>query len=108
MPVIAMFCEKCGKQLPDGSAFCDGCGAKVTQEAAPEAAPAAAPAKPSFFATLLAKAKAIHQKNKLIFPIAGGVVVVAIALLIVFGILGKQVSVKDYMNLLLCIIILLC
>ncbi|MBE6941102.1 MAG: zinc-ribbon domain-containing protein [Ruminococcaceae bacterium] len=88
-----MFCEKCGKQLPDGSAFCDGCGAKVTQEAAP-----AAPAKPSFFATLLAKAKAIHQKNKLIFPIAGGVVVVAIALLIVFGILGKQVSVKDYMN----------
>jgi hypothetical protein len=24
-----MFCEKCGKQLPEGSAFCDGCGAPV-------------------------------------------------------------------------------
>ena len=98
-----MFCEKCGKQIPDGSAFCDGCGAKLTQEAAPvqtpapEAAPAA-PAKAPFLATLLAKAKAIHQKNKLIFPIAGAVVVVAIALLIVFSILGKQVSMKDYMN----------
>ena len=98
-----MFCENCGKQIPDGSAFCDGCGAKLTQEAAPvqatapEAAPAA-PAKAPFLATLLAKAKAIHQKNKLIFPIAGAVVVVAIALLIVFSILGKQVSMKDYMN----------
>ena len=93
-----MFCEKCGKQIPDGSAFCDGCGTKLIQEAAPAAAPVAAPAKAPFFATLVAKAKAVHQKNKLIFPIAGAVVVVAIALLIVFGILGKQVSVKDYMN----------
>ena len=24
-----MFCENCGKQLPQGSLFCDGCGAKV-------------------------------------------------------------------------------
>lgn len=102
-----MFCEKCGKQIPDGSAFCDGCGAKLIQEAtpvaapAPEAAPAAAPAAPakaSFLATLLEKVKAIHQKNKLIFPIAGAVVVVAIALVILFSVLGRQVSVKDYMN----------
>ena len=107
-----MFCENCGKQIPDGSAFCDGCGAKLTQEAAPVAsaqatAPAAAPvaapaaqAKAPFFATLLAKAKAIHQKNKLIFPIAGAVAVVAIALVIVFSILGRQVSMKDYMDVL--------
>ena len=46
-----MFCEKCGKQLPDNSAFCDGCGSPV---AAPAAAPAAAdaavaaPEKPKF------------------------------------------------------------
>lgn len=34
-----MNCEKCGKQLIDGSKFCDGCGAKVTgQDAAPVAA----------------------------------------------------------------------
>lgn len=24
-----MFCEKCGKNLPDGIQFCDGCGAKI-------------------------------------------------------------------------------
>ncbi len=100
-----MFCENCGKQIPDGSAFCDGCGAKLNQAAEPAqaAAPVAAPAAPAkapFFATLLAKAKAIHQKNKLIFPIAGAVVVVAIALVIVFSILGRQVSMKDYMDIL--------
>ncbi|MDR3344112.1 MAG: zinc ribbon domain-containing protein [Oscillospiraceae bacterium] len=26
-----MFCEKCGNQLPDNSAFCDSCGAKQLQ-----------------------------------------------------------------------------
>jgi hypothetical protein len=26
-----MFCEKCGKQLLDGSTFCDGCGAPVSK-----------------------------------------------------------------------------
>lgn len=44
-----MFCEKCGKQLPDNSAFCDGCGSPVAAPAAapaPEAAPDAAPEKP--------------------------------------------------------------
>ena len=24
-----MFCEKCGKELPDGAKFCEGCGAPV-------------------------------------------------------------------------------
>ena len=24
-----MFCEKCGKELLDGSKFCDGCGAEI-------------------------------------------------------------------------------
>ncbi|MDD4188830.1 MAG: zinc ribbon domain-containing protein [Eubacteriales bacterium] len=24
-----MFCENCGKQVPQGSLFCDGCGAKM-------------------------------------------------------------------------------
>lgn len=30
-----MFCNKCGKQLPDGSAFCDGCGTRIASAAAP-------------------------------------------------------------------------
>ena len=38
-----MFCPKCGKELPDSSAFCSGCGAKLDAKAAsakPEAKPA--------------------------------------------------------------------
>ena len=34
-----MFCNNCGKQLPDGSAFCDGCGAPLNAPA-PQVAPA--------------------------------------------------------------------
>ena len=95
-----MFCENCGTQIPDGSVFCENCGAKMEVAEAPVAPVAtAAPAKKSFsFASLMEKAKAIHQKNKLIFPIAGAVVVLAIALIIVFSILGKQVSMKDYLD----------
>ncbi len=38
-----MFCNKCGKELPDGAAFCTGCGNQIG--AAPQnAAPASAPA----------------------------------------------------------------
>ena len=101
-----MFCENCGKQTTDGAAFCEHCGAKIETAPVAPAAPAAtaapveaaAPAKKFTFAGLIEKAKAIHQKNKLIFPIIGAVLVVAIALAIVFGILGKQVSMKDYMD----------
>lgn len=34
-----MFCGKCGKQIPEGAAFCGGCGARVAPAAQP--APAA-------------------------------------------------------------------
>ena len=37
-----MFCNRCGKENPDGSAFCSGCGAKIG-----EAGGAAAPAMPT-------------------------------------------------------------
>lgn len=94
-----MFCENCGKQIPDGSAFCENCGAKMEHVAAP-AAPVATtvPAKKPVFASFVEKVKTIHQKNKLIFHIAGAVLVIAVALIIVFSILGKQVSMKDYMS----------
>lgn len=95
-----MFCENCGSQIPDGSVFCENCGAKMEPAAAPVVPVATdAPAKkPVTFASLVEKVKAIHQKNKLIFPIAGAVLVIAIALIIVFSILGKQVSMKDYLD----------
>lgn len=37
-----MFCKKCGKQLIDGTKFCDGCGAQL-EEAAPQTAPSQKP-----------------------------------------------------------------
>ncbi|MGE4283607.1 MAG: zinc-ribbon domain-containing protein [Clostridia bacterium] len=36
-----MFCQNCGKNVLDGSKFCDGCGASMTEQAAPVYAPAA-------------------------------------------------------------------
>ena len=116
-----MFCEKCGRQNADGAMFCENCGAQMQAPAAPVApveyaapaapqyvepqyaapqyaAPVAAPAAPAQKASIVDKLKAIHQKNKLIFPIAGAVVAVVIALIILFSILGKQVSMKNYMN----------
>ena len=34
-----MYCSKCGKQIPDDSVFCSGCGAKVGGGAAAEPEP---------------------------------------------------------------------
>jgi hypothetical protein len=31
-----MFCSKCGKQLREGSVFCDGCGVKIESDVIPE------------------------------------------------------------------------
>lgn len=36
-----MFCPNCGKSVPDGSKFCDGCGTSMVEQAAPVYAPAA-------------------------------------------------------------------
>ncbi len=98
-----MFCENCGKQIPDGSAFCEHCGTRMA--AAPAPAPAAAPVataepvkKSITLASLVEQVKGIHKKNKWIFPIAGAVVLVALVAIIVLSILGKQVSVKNYLN----------
>jgi hypothetical protein len=77
-----MFCEKCGKQLPDGSAFCDGCGAPVS--AAPvEAAPVEAetPVEPTATvetATATAEKKPLNTKT-----LIGIVAVVAVILCII-------------------------
>ena len=35
-----MFCTKCGKQIPEGTAFCSGCGTAVPQKQAPAVSPA--------------------------------------------------------------------
>ncbi|MEA5060785.1 MAG: zinc ribbon domain-containing protein [Candidatus Pelethousia sp.] len=47
-----MFCEQCGRQLPDGAKFCDGCGAKNAADQAGYQQPSApvSSAPPSSYA----------------------------------------------------------
>ncbi len=93
-----MFCENCGKPNPDDAAFCEHCGAKIENapQSAAVAAPVAVAAKPKI--SVIEKVKQIHQKNKLILPIAAAVVVVLIAVCILVSVLGKQVDVSKYMD----------
>lgn len=37
-----MICPKCGKQIQDGTKFCEACGASLEQQSAPETTPAPA------------------------------------------------------------------
>ena len=64
-----MFCSKCGKEIPEGAAFCPGCGTSTNSQPV-SAAPAAAapvPAQPSVvsevFASFLAVVKGIFSKD---------------------------------------------
>ena len=50
-----MFCENCGTQIPDQSAFCPNCGTPVTQKA-PEASAPMQPAAPQQTAPVYQKA----------------------------------------------------
>jgi hypothetical protein len=49
-----MFCEKCGKEISEGSLFCQSCGAKVEEAVAPaesvQSAPSSTPPRPTFTA----------------------------------------------------------
>ena len=42
-----MFCNKCGKELPDGTKFCSGCGAQLKAPAASPSDPVETPATPA-------------------------------------------------------------
>lgn len=41
-----MFCPKCGSKLEDGAVFCNECGARIAEEAAPQAKAPQQPAEP--------------------------------------------------------------
>lgn len=57
-----MFCNKCGKQLPDNATFCSGCGNKVGT--APAAAASAAPASlPPILSRLITQLKNFFTKK---------------------------------------------
>lgn len=71
-----MICQQCGKELPEGTVFCDGCGAQQAAPVAPVApeAPVVAPAK--------------GGKGKLIGIVVGAVAVVAAVVIVLILLLG--------------------
>lgn len=79
-----MFCENCGKPVPDDSKFCAGCG-KETQASA---APAPAPAVVAAAAPVPIQDDDRKKKGGGFWTSAGGVVVIVALALIVLGSLG--------------------
>ena len=81
-----MFCSNCGKQIPDGSAFCPECGTKLTApvtQAAPTApVTQAAPTAPASYAAAPVKTKKGMSKGALIGIIAAAVAVIAAAVIL--------------------------
>ncbi len=83
-----MFCENCGKQLPDNSAFCDNCGMQMTAVAP------AAPAQPA-----VAKQPFVLTKQHKLFGLIGiGVAALIIIVAIIVGIAGKTVNLENYIT----------
>lgn len=68
-----MHCKNCGAPLDEGALFCRKCGAQATQ-------PPERETRPSFFQNLLSKLK---TDRKLLYPIAGGVLLLVIALILI-------------------------
>jgi len=96
-----MFCENCGKQIEDGSTFCEHCGAKCESApaSAPEAATPAAPkAPPAFLLKLKATVAAINKKGKWILPVCGAALVAIIVAIILLVGAGNTVSMRDYLK----------
>lgn len=75
-----MFCKNCGNQIPDGTKFCNHCGA--TQEET-------APTQPVYQAPAQA-AVAPKKNNTLMIAIIAAVAVVVIAVVVIFAFGGKN------------------
>ena len=96
-----MFCEKCGKQIEDGSTFCEHCGAKCESAPAPApeaATPAAPKAPPAFLVKLKATIAAINKKGKWILPVCGAALAAIIVAIILLVGAGNTVSMRDYLK----------
>lgn len=108
-----MFCAKCGKQIPDGSAVCPFCGAPMAAPQAPQAAPVApqapqaAPAAPQtgyavppvapVYAPVAPKEKKPVNKLPIIIGAIAAAAVIAIVLYLILHD-GAKSLVKDYIK----------
>ena len=77
-----MFCTNCGRENPDGSKFCTGCGAPVNQAPQQEWQAPQQNFQPEQAAGAWASASPrVKQKNRWLVPAVIAVVVVAVAAL---------------------------
>lgn len=95
-----MFCPKCGKEVPEGAAFCVGCGNPMGG-AAPKAAAAGASPTPHAAGTGCAAAKKRPPVVPLVVTVVAVIVVVAAIATGGFGLLGgsgvsPKGSVEEY------------
>lgn len=99
-----MFCNKCGKELPDNAQFCSGCGNQVGAAPAPAAAAPAAPAQtPVIFKRLIGQLVNFFTKKNPLGVVANSAKDNSFSglLLAIFGIiamsLGTMVNVNQGM-----------
>ena len=98
---MAKFCGRCGKQLEDNAAFCDGCGASL------EAPKSAGETVENVLTTVKEKATGfvdmVSEKTKLdkkkLFLFSGiGLSVIALIIILLVVLTGPKATVRSFMN----------
>ena len=104
-----MFCTSCGKQIEDGSGFCEFCGARqetapqqsagAAQGGAPVQTPVTAVQEPVASAAPPAPKKPMSKKTKIILAAIAAVVVVVVALkLILSSVFSAENTITKFIN----------
>ena len=97
-----MFCIECGKEVPEGSAFCTNCGAQMAEAQPPGAAPpppgqVPPPAQPAVPVT---KPKSNKTLIGVIIGVVALLVIVAVVLVLVLVVFkgNDTATAKEYMK----------
>ena len=91
-----MFCTKCGSKIPDGSSFCDQCGA-MQENTPPQMVPPAQPYNDGYQQNVSGQAAGPKVSGKVIAVIAV-VAVIAIAAVVFVKNIKPTVYMKDYLS----------
>src|SRR5450756_1556674 len=81
-----MFCTKCGKEVPEGSAFCTNCGAQMAEAQPPGAAPPPPGPAPAQAAVPVTKPKSNKTLIGVMIGVVALLVIVAVVLVLVFAV----------------------
>src|SRR5450756_1083891 len=95
-----MFCTKCGKEVPEGSAFCTNCGAQMAEAQPPGAAPPPPGPAPAQAAVPVTKPKSNKTLIGVMIGVVALLVIVAVVLVLVFAVFkgNDTAKAKEYMK----------